>query len=390
MKVIVSTIWLLTLSLQESSFFLPKAQLECIWLASGDVLQQRFPRCNGNVSIAHRLWAAVICKRALKYSVRGAWFHFLFNFLAEEGWGLLWLCSARMLLLGQRNSGLVKCKKGAICVVDADGLPVPLGSFVMAFQKKDLLYWTENWRNHCVFSSVQHLWLGTTTQAPLDRRVLQTEAGSTALWPAPKGSLTFTYGISGNEEEIPVMSSLRLFILKLNSLHLQSEKKVIIYLNSLHIVGKWSGVGTAGLCARDSVLLFRLKQKWLVFLDKVSNAVTEHYWAACTWISILTLAEWMSHIYRSAWAGSTNCSPQHFDVWPKSRCSLPHSTQCPPLLSGQLQRSQQGSSLACLLHLSEAMAQKLLRCFLGREWSQGSACLNLNWVPTCRFLLFVF
>lgn len=62
-----------------------------------------------------------------------------------------------MLLLGQRNSGLVKCKKGAICVVDADGLPVPLGSFVMAFQKKDLLYWTENWRNHCVFSSVQHL-----------------------------------------------------------------------------------------------------------------------------------------------------------------------------------------------------------------------------------------
>lgn len=112
--------------------------------------------------------------------------------------------------------------------------------------------------------------------------MLQTEAGSTALWPAPKGSLTFTYGISGNEEEIPVMSSLRLFILKLNSLHLQSEKKVIIYLNSLHIVGKWSGVGTAGLCARDSVLLFRLKQKWLVFLDKVSNAVTEHYRAACT------------------------------------------------------------------------------------------------------------
>lgn len=31
----------------------------------------------------------------------------------------------------------------------------------------------------------------------------------------------------------------------------------------------------AGLCARDSVLLSRLVQKWFVLLDNLSKAVTE-------------------------------------------------------------------------------------------------------------------
>lgn len=47
-----------------------------------------------------------------------------------------------------------------------------------------------------------------------------------------------------------------------------------MYLNSLHILGGWDGAGMAGLCARDSVLLSRLEQKWLVLLgdlDKCSD-----------------------------------------------------------------------------------------------------------------------
>lgn len=77
------------------------------------------------------------------------------------------------------------------------------------------------------------------------------------------------------------MSLLRLLILKLNSLCPQSEK-FIMYLNSLHVVGKWHGIGMTGLCARYLVLLSRLKQKWFVFLDNLSNAVTEYCWAVCT------------------------------------------------------------------------------------------------------------
>lgn len=78
------------------------------------------------------------------------------------------------------------------------------------------------------------------------------------------------------------MCLLRLLIFKLNSLCLQSEEKVLTYLNSLHILGGWHGAGTPGLCARDSVLLSRLEQKWFVLLDNLSNAVTEHCLAAST------------------------------------------------------------------------------------------------------------
>lgn len=79
----VSTIWLLTLSLRDP-YFLLKTQLERIWPASGDGLQQCFLHRNGSILITHHLQATVICKRALKFSARGAWFHFLFNFLAGQ------------------------------------------------------------------------------------------------------------------------------------------------------------------------------------------------------------------------------------------------------------------------------------------------------------------
>lgn len=78
------------------------------------------------------------------------------------------------------------------------------------------------------------------------------------------------------------MCSLRLLIFKLNFLCLQSEEKVLTYLSSLHILGGWHGAGMAGLCARDSVLLSRLEQKWFVLLDNLSNAVTELDLPACT------------------------------------------------------------------------------------------------------------
>jgi len=55
-----------------------------------------------------------------------------------------------------------------------------------------------------------------------------------------------------------------------------------MYLNSLCMLGGWHGAGMAGLCARDSVLLSRLEQKWFVLPDNLSNAVTEHWLAACT------------------------------------------------------------------------------------------------------------
>lgn len=78
------------------------------------------------------------------------------------------------------------------------------------------------------------------------------------------------------------MCLLKFLIFKLNFLWLQSEEKVLIYLNSLHILGGWHGAGMAGLCARDSVLLLRLEQKWFVLLESLSNAVTEHCLAAGT------------------------------------------------------------------------------------------------------------
>lgn len=198
MKIRVSTIWLLTLSLWDS-YSLLKTQLERIWPASGDGLQQSFPHRNGSILITHHLQATVICKRALKFSVRGAWFHFLLNFLADS-YKLSVVAVQCMLLLGQRNSRLVKWKKGAICVVDADWSSVPLGIFVMASQKKDWLYWVENWRSHCVFSTVQQLRL-QTTQTFLYRKALRAELGSPAPWPPQKGYLVFTHGVSGNEEE---------------------------------------------------------------------------------------------------------------------------------------------------------------------------------------------
>lgn len=72
------------------------------------------------------------------------------------------------------------------------------------------------------------------------------------------------------------MCLLRLFIFKLNSLCLQSEEKILTYLNSLCILGGGHGAGMAGLCARDSVLLSRLVQQWFVLLDNLSKAMTEH------------------------------------------------------------------------------------------------------------------
>lgn len=88
----VSAIWLLTLSLGDS-YFVFKTPLEHIWPASGDGLQQCFPHCNGSILITHYLQATVICKRALKFSARGAWFHFLLNFLAEQRQALCCGCA---------------------------------------------------------------------------------------------------------------------------------------------------------------------------------------------------------------------------------------------------------------------------------------------------------
>lgn len=93
-----------------------------------------------------------------------------------------------------------------------------------------------------------------------------------------KGALIFTYGASGNKED----RLLRLFIFKLNFLCLQSEENILTYLNSLHVLGGGHGAGMAGLCARDSVLLSRLVQKWFALLDNLSKAVTEHCLTACT------------------------------------------------------------------------------------------------------------
>lgn len=52
-------------------------------------------------------------------------------------------------------------------------------------------------------------------------------------------------------------------------------------LNSLHILGGWHGAGTAGLCARDSVLLSRLDQKWFVLLDNLSMQ-----WLSIVWLHV--------------------------------------------------------------------------------------------------------
>ena len=197
MKIVVSTVWLLTLSLWDS-YFLLKTQLKCIWPASGYGLQQCFPHHNDSVLITHHLQATVICKRALKFSASGAWFHFLFNFLAEQRHALLCSCA---VCAASRPEKLQKWKKGAICVIDADWSLVPLGFFMMASQKKDLLYRAENWRSHCVFSSVQQLRLWTTRQMVLDRKALRAELGNPAPWPPQKGSFVFTYGVSGNEKE---------------------------------------------------------------------------------------------------------------------------------------------------------------------------------------------
>lgn len=82
--------------------------------------------------------------------------------------------------------------------------------------------------------------------------------------------------------EIPVLCFLRLFILKLNFLCLQSEENILTYLNRLHVLGGGHGAGMAGLCARDSVHLSRLVQRCFVLLDNLSKAVTEHCLIRCT------------------------------------------------------------------------------------------------------------
>lgn len=122
----VSTIWLLTLSLWDS-YFLLKIQLECTWPASGDGLQQYFPYHNSSILITQCLQVTVICKRGLKFSASGAWFHF--NFLAEQWQALRYGCTVHVasrpekLRTGKVEEGsnlchrcwLIACRFGHLC-----------------------------------------------------------------------------------------------------------------------------------------------------------------------------------------------------------------------------------------------------------------------------------
>lgn len=150
--------------------------------------------------ITHHLQLLLSARRLLKFFARGAWFHFLFYFLAELSQQALSCVCA--LNVASRPEGLQtgKVEEGAICVIDADWLPVPLGIFVMASQKKDLLYWVEHWSSHCVFS-VQRLWLWTTTQALLDRKALRAELGGPVLWPPQKRGFDFHIWGKWDKEE---------------------------------------------------------------------------------------------------------------------------------------------------------------------------------------------
>lgn len=131
-KIMNLTVWLLTLS-PEDMYFLLKTQFQCVLPASGDGLQQCFPYCNSNILITHPLQATAIGKRALEFSSGGAWFNFLFDFLAEQLEALCYGSAVRAasrperLWTGKMKEGsslhhrcwLIACPFGHLC----NGLP---------------------------------------------------------------------------------------------------------------------------------------------------------------------------------------------------------------------------------------------------------------------------